>query len=128
MFKPLIRIRVAVATAVLALATAASSAQTGPSSAGPVTVAVEVALAANATPSEGLAAMNGMRVMMKRQPGYLAEEFLQNLNASNVPQYVHVSRWASMTYWAALFQTPEFSKLSAHGHEHCTISTSAFAE
>ena len=126
MFRISIRIRVAVATSVLALASAASSAQTGPASAGPVTVVVEVALAANATPSEALAALNDMRAMMKRQPGYLSEEFLQNLNASNAPRYVHVSRWATMTYWAALFLTPEFSKLSAHGHEHYTVSASAF--
>ena len=126
MFKPPIRIRAAIAMSVLALASAASSAQTGPTSAGPVTVVVEVALAANATPSEALAAMNDMRAMLKRQPGYLSEEFLQNLNASNVPRYLHVSRWASMTYWAALFRTPEFSKISAHGNEHYTISASAF--
>ena len=126
MFKPLIRIRVAVAMSVLALASAASSARTGPASAGPVTVVVEVALAVNATPSEALAAMNDMRAMLKRQPGYLSEEFLQNLNASNVPRYLHVSRRASMTYWAALFRTPEFSKISAHGNEHYTISASAF--
>ena len=126
MIKPLIRIRAAVAMSVLGFASAASSAQTGPSSAGPVTVVVEVSLATNVTPSEALAAMTDMRVMMKRQPGYLSEEFLQNLNAGNVPRYVHVSRWASMTYWAALFRTPEFSKLSAHGHEHYTVSASAF--
>lgn len=87
---------------------------------------VEVALAANTAPSEALAALNDMRAMMKRQPGYLSEEFLQNLNGGNAPRYVHVSRWASMTYWAALFRTPEFSKLSAHGNEHYTLSASAF--
>ena len=126
MFKPLIRVCTAVALFVSALAIAPSSAQTGPASAGPVTVVVEVALAANTTPSEALAALNGMRAMMKKQPGYLSEEFLQNLNASNSPRYVHVSRWASMTYWAALFRTPEFSKLSAHGNEHFTIAVNAF--
>jgi heme-degrading monooxygenase HmoA len=125
-FKPLIRVCAAVAMSVSALASAPTSAQTEPASAGPVTVVVEVALAANATPTEALVALNDMRTMMKRQPGYLSEEFLQNLNASNVPRYVHVSRWASMTYWAALFRTPEFSKLSAHGNEHYTISASAF--
>jgi heme-degrading monooxygenase HmoA len=126
MFKPLVRLGTAFALSLSALAVTPSSAQTGPAPAGPVTVVVEVALAANATPAEALAAVRDMRTMMKRQPGYLSEEFLQNLNASNVPRYVHVSRWASMTYWAALFRTPEFSKLSAHGNEHYTISAGAF--
>jgi len=126
MFKSLIRIRVAVAMSVLALASAPSSAQTDSASAGPVTVVVEVALASNATPSEALAALNDMRAMMKRQPGYLSEEFLQSLNSSNAPRYLHVSRWVSMTYWAALFRTPDFSKLNAHSNEHYTISASAF--
>ena len=87
---------------------------------------MKVALVANTTSSEALAALDDMRAMMKRQPGYLSEELLQNLNASKVSQYVHVSRWALMTYWAALFRTPEFSKLSAHGNEHYTLSASAF--
>jgi heme-degrading monooxygenase HmoA len=126
MFKPWGHLCTAIALSLSALAITPSSAQTGPALAGPVTVVVEVALAANATPAEALAAVNDMRAMMKRQPGYLSEEFLQNLNAGNVPRYVHVSRWASMTYWAALFRTPEFSKLSAHGNEHYTISASAF--
>ena len=126
MFKPLIRVCTAIALSVSALAIAPSSAQSGPASAGPVTVVVEVALRANTAPSEALAALNDMRAMMKRQPGYLSEEFLQNLNAGNVPRFVHVSRWASMAYWAALFRTPEFSKLSAHGDEHYILSASAF--
>jgi len=126
MFKSSVRLCTAVALSLSALVTTPCSAQTGSASAGSVTVVVEVALTANATPTEALAAVNDMRAMLKRQPGYLSEEFLQNLNASNVPRYVHVSRWASMTYWAALFRTPEFTKLSAHGNEHYTISASAF--
>jgi len=123
---PTIHICVAAALSISALAVAPSSAQTGAASAGPVTVVAEVSLAANTTPSEALVALNDMRSMMKRQPGYMSEEFLQNLNADNTPRYVHVSRWASMNYWAALFRTPDFSKLSAHGNEHYTISVSAF--
>jgi heme-degrading monooxygenase HmoA len=124
--KPWAHVARALALSAAALASAPGSAQTAPASAGPVTVVVEVALAANTAPAEALVALNEMRAMMKRQPGYLSEEFLQNLNASNVPQYVQVSRWASMTYWAALFRTPEFSQLSAHGNQHYTISVGAF--
>jgi heme-degrading monooxygenase HmoA len=126
MFKSSVRLGTAVALSLSALAGTPSSAQTGPASTGPVTVVMEVALAKNATPAEALAAVNDMRAMMKRQPWYLSEEFLQNLNASNLPRYLHVSRWASMTCWAALFRTPEFTKLSARGNEHYAISASAF--
>jgi heme-degrading monooxygenase HmoA len=126
MFKPLLRVSTAVALCVSALTIAPSAAQTAAASTGPVTVVVEVALAANTAPSDALVALNDMRAMMKKQPGYLSEEFLQNLNSSNAPRYVHVSRWASMAYWSALFAAPEFSKLSAHGNEHYVISASAF--
>lgn len=125
MAQPSARLLAALALSCWTLAFTPGSAQTVPAQTGPVTVVVEVALAANATPSEALAAMNDMRAMMKRQPGYLSEEFLQNLNASNAPRYVHVSHRASMTYWAAVFRAPEFSRLSAHGNEHCTVSTGA---
>mgnify|MGYP002134951892 CR=1 FL=1 len=91
-----------------------------------MTVLVEVSLAPNTTPAEALVALHDMRAMMKRQPGYLSDDFLQNINVGNAPRYVHVSHWVSMTYWAALFRTPEFSKLNTHGNEHYTISASAF--
>lgn len=122
----LIRSVAALALFVSGSAIAQSSATTEPAAAGPVTVVVEVALAVNATPAEALVALNDIRALMKKQPGYMSEEFLQNLNSGNVPRYVHVSRWASMIYWAALFRTPEFSKLSAHGNEHFTIAVNAF--
>ena len=126
MLKSSVRLFGAVALSLSALTSAPGSAQTGPAPTGPVTVVVEVALAANTTAADALAAINDMRALMKRQPGYLSEEFLQNLNASNTPRYVHVSRWASMTYWAALFRAPEFSKFSAHGDAHYPISARAF--
>lgn len=104
----------------------ASRAQTPVESAEPVTVVVEVALAANSTPAEALVALNEMRAMKRRQPGFLSEEVLQNLNASNAPRYVHLSRWAALVYWAALFRRPELSQLNAHGNAHYTLSVSAF--
>lgn len=126
MFMSVIRSVAALALLVSASAIAQTSAYTEPVATGPVTVVMEVALAVNATPAEALVALNDIRALMKRQPGYLSEAFLQNLNASNVPRFVHVSRWASMTYWTALFRTPEFSKLSAHGNQHFTIAVKAF--
>jgi heme-degrading monooxygenase HmoA len=91
-----------------------------------VTVMVEVHVRANSESAEALAALNDMRAMMKRQPGYVSETFLKNLNPANPPHYVHVSRWASMNYWAALFRTPEFARLNGHANEHYTIVTAGF--
>lgn len=116
----------AAALCAVALAATPVSAQTAPPPVGMVTVVVEVALESGSTAAEALVALNDIRAMMKKQPGYLSEEFLQNLNASNKPQYIHVSRWVSMTYWAALFGTARFSQLSAHGNQHYTTSVSAF--
>jgi heme-degrading monooxygenase HmoA len=91
-----------------------------------VTVVVEVQLAPNTEPEAARVAIDDMRAMMKKQPGYISETFLQNLNPGSSPRYVHVSHWASMAHWAALFRAPEFAQLSAHGNEHYTISASAF--
>lgn len=67
MLKPWVRFCTAFALCLSALTIAPIAAQTGVVSAGPVTVMVEVALAANATPVEALEAVNGMRALMKRQ-------------------------------------------------------------
>jgi heme-degrading monooxygenase HmoA len=125
-FKPLIRACMAATLCAVALTTMPVFAQTAPAPVGMVTVVVEVSLTSGSSPAEALAALNDIRAMMKKQPGYLSEEFLQNLNASNTPQYIHVSRWASMTYWATLFRTTPFSQLTAHGNQHYTTSVSAF--
>jgi heme-degrading monooxygenase HmoA len=110
------------------LVMAAGSAPSGPVFAETVTVLVEVTLAANTEPAEALAALNEMRDMMRRQPGYLSEAFLQNLNPGNSPRYVHLSRWASLAHWASVFRTPEFNQISAHGPAHYVVSTSAFLQ
>jgi hypothetical protein len=115
---PWIRVCSALALTASALAIAPSSAQTGPASARWATAVAEVALAVNATLAERLAALNDMRAIMKRQPGYWLEEFLQNLNAGKLPRSVPVPRWTSMTSRAALFRSPELCKPSAHANEH----------
>jgi heme-degrading monooxygenase HmoA len=119
------RALMACALAMLATVAQPTHAQAVPDLVGPVTVVVEVTIAPNATPADALAALSDMRALMKRQAGYVSEEFLQNLNADNTPQYVHVSRWATMTYWAALFRTPEFSKINAHANSHYSIAVMA---
>jgi heme-degrading monooxygenase HmoA len=126
MSKRVVRAFAAAAMLASAMAMAQSPAQPETSSAGPVTVVIEVTLASDTEPSEALVALNDVRAMMRRQPGYLSEEFMQNLNTANSPRFVHVSRWALMEYWAAVFRSPEFGKLSAHGNEHYRVSASAF--
>ncbi len=125
-YKHLNRLCVVAVLLMSAGAMAPSAAQTPPEPTSPVTVIVEITLPDDTVPSDALAAINDMRVMMKKQPGYVSEEFLQNLNAGNSPRYVHVSRWASMAHWSALFREPGFSTLSAHDNAHYTITASAF--
>jgi heme-degrading monooxygenase HmoA len=109
-----------------ALAALPAAAQAPPASAGPVTVVVDVVLAPNSTADEALVALRDLRTMMRRQPGYLADDLLRNINPDTPPRFLHVSRWASMTYWALLFQSAEFGALQAHGNAHYTLSASAF--
>ncbi|QDL52808.1 antibiotic biosynthesis monooxygenase family protein [Rhodoferax aquaticus] len=128
-FRPMGQALFACALALLACISLPSHAQTVPDLVGPVTVVVEVSIAPDSAPdsapADALLALNDMRALMKRQAGYLSEEFLQNLNADNAPHYVHVSRWATLTYWAALFRTPEFSKLNAHANSHFSMAVMA---
>jgi heme-degrading monooxygenase HmoA len=119
-----IRVAAAVCASALTMASRAAPPEQAPEDA--VTVVVEVALASNTRPSDALAALGDMRAMMKTQPGYLSEAFLQNLNPSNTPHFVHVSRWVSMAHWSALFEAPEFGRLSTHGSEHYSVTTSAY--
>ena len=63
MFRHWARLRPVAALSLAVLAITPGSAQTGAAPEGPVTVVVEVALAANATPADALAAMNGMRAL-----------------------------------------------------------------
>lgn len=121
---------VACLTAALSVCSMAVAQVTAPPAhaiAGAVTVVViAVTLVSNTEPAEALVALNDMRAMLRKQPGYLSEEFLQNLNVANAPRYVRVSRWVSMGYWAAVFGSPEFGKLNAHGNEHYTVIGRAF--
>jgi len=126
MIKLWARIFLALMFSILALAPAPAYAQTGPARASTVTVVVELTLKANNLPQQALMPLSDLRSLMRKQPGFLSDELLQNLNAGNAPQYVHVSRWASIAYWAAMFSKAEFSQFSEHGTEHYTILVSAF--
>ena len=91
-----------------------------------VTVVVEIQLRPKTEAVQAHAAVDDLRAMLKRQPGFISEVFLKNLNPANAPQFIHVSRWASMARWAAWFNSPEFSELNAHGNEHFTLTAAAF--
>lgn len=101
-------------------------AKTGSVYEGPETAVVENVPAPNTMPTEALVAANHMRVLIKKQAGYVSEELLHSLNASNTPRFVHVSHGISMNDWAALLRSPAFTDLGAHGNQHYKISASAF--
>lgn len=110
--------------------TALVSAQTAPTTAktavDSVTVVIQLTLLPGAKPEATTAAMNGMRAMIKKQPGFISEELLQNTNPANSPQNVHVMRWVSFKNWESVFNSPEFAKLNAANAKEYTVLASAF--
>lgn len=126
MFKFWIRNLPAAVFTVSVLTTASAFAQTAPTWAGHVTVVVELTLTQNSMPQQALVPISELRALMRKQPGYLSEELLQNLNATNAPHFVHVSRWVAIEYWSALFSKAEFKQYRAHGTEHYTLLVNAF--
>jgi heme-degrading monooxygenase HmoA len=97
-----------------------------PVSAEAVTVVIQLSPVAGAKADAALAAMNEMRAFIKKQPGFLSSEFVQNINPANSPSHVHVVRWASLKNWEAVFASPEFAKLNASGTKLYTVNASAF--
>jgi heme-degrading monooxygenase HmoA len=91
-----------------------------------VTVVIQVSLLPGASQTQALASMQDMRAMVKKQPGLLSEEFLQNLNPANTPTNVHVTRWAAFKYWESVFTSAEFARLNAAGTKQYTVTASAF--
>ena len=104
--------------------TAASAAMAGSPEA--VTVVIQINVAPGAKADAANAAMDDMRAMIRKQPGFLGEEFLRNQNPANTPTHVHVIRWAALKYWESVFTSPEFLKLNAAAQKQMTISASAF--
>jgi heme-degrading monooxygenase HmoA len=92
-----------------------------------VTVVIQMTLVPGAKADAAGAAMADMRAMIRKQPGFLSDELLQNVNPANSPTTVYVSRWASLKYWERVFVGPsEFARLHAAGTKYYTIAASAF--
>ena len=91
-----------------------------------VTVVIQITMAKGAKADAAVTAMTDMRALIKKQPGFLSEEFLQNVNPANAPANVHVMRWAALKYWEGVFNSPEFAKLNAQGSKQYTVTASAF--
>lgn len=91
-----------------------------------VTVVIQIAPIAGVSRDASNAAFKDMIAMIKKQPGFVSDEFLQNLNPANSPSHVHVIRWASLKYWENVFVAPEFVKLSAANSKLFSITASAF--
>lgn len=112
----------ALTSPVLAQATSAA----GGGSPDAVTVVIQITMVKDAKAEAAAAAMADMRAMVKKQPGFVSSEFLQNVNPANSPSHVHVVRWASLKYWESVFISPEFAKLNAAGSKQYTVTASAF--
>jgi heme-degrading monooxygenase HmoA len=112
--------------ALTTIASAQSTAPAGNLSPETVTVVIQITMVPGSKPDAAATAMSDMRAMIKKQPGFLSEEFLQNVNPANAPANVHVMRWASLKYWESVFNSPEFAKLNAAGSKQYTVSASAF--
>ncbi len=97
-FNALVVACLAAALSVCSMADAQVTAPPAHATSGAVTVVIAVTLESNTEPAEALIALNDMRAMLRKQPGYLSEEFLRNLNVANAPRHVYVSRWVSMGY------------------------------
>ena len=91
-----------------------------------ITVVIQIVPIAGANQSATNTALKDMVAMIKRQPGFLSDEFLLNLNPANTPSHVHVIRWASLKYWENVFIAPEFAKLNAANSKLFSVSASAF--
>lgn len=97
-FNALVVACLAAALSVCSMADAQVTAPPAHAISGAVTVVIAVTLESNTEPAEALIALNDMRAVLRKQPGYLSEEFLRNLNVANAPRHVYVSRWVSMGY------------------------------
>ena len=91
-----------------------------------ITVVIQIVPVAGANQSATNTALKDMVALIKKQPGFLSDEFLLNLNPANTPSHVHVIRWASLKYWENVFIAPEFVKLNAANSKLFSISASAF--
>lgn len=75
--------------------------------------------------TQALRALNDLRAHLRRQPGFVSNDLFENLNRQHEPRYVHLSHWASINYWAAVFRSPDFARLQAHAQSHYRVTTTA---
>lgn len=60
-------------------------------------------------------AMQSIVSLVRKQPGLLDDQLLENKNQANQPSHVHVTRWREQKNWEAVFSNQEFLKaLQAH--------------
>lgn len=92
---------------------ALSLAQTKPAQEG---VTIVIPLIAQGTSREAsLKAMQTIVKLVRKQPGLLDEQLLENKNPANRPSHVHVTRWRELKDWETVFSNQEFLKaLQAH--------------
>lgn len=94
-------------------ATSLSQAQTKPA---PEGVTIMIPLNAHGASREAsLKAMQSIASLVRKQPGLLDDQLLENNNPANHPSHMHVTRWREPKNWEAVFSNQEFLKaLQAH--------------
>jgi heme-degrading monooxygenase HmoA len=112
--------------ALTSLVFAQTPSPTAPVPSGAVTTVIQITPLPGAKPEALDVAMRDMLALIKKQPGFIADEFLKNLNPGNTPSHVHVIRWAALKNWEAVFISPEFTKLNSANAKQFTVSVNAF--
>lgn len=119
----------ALLTVALAVSSAASSAQGVPALDDPNTVVTVMQFSARnaATRAQLQERMGAIRDYIRKQPGYIENELMENRNSGSKPDFVGVSRWKSFKDWEVLWLEPEFQTLVAAAGEVGDISPGTFA-
>jgi len=98
----------------LALAPQFAQAQSkAPAASEGITIVIPVNSVAGKGREEVKQAMAAMNEVIRKQPGLIDEQLLENKNPANKPNYVHVMRWRALKDWEAVFAKPEFQKAIA---------------
>ena len=93
-----------------------------------LTIVIQINLHPGVDADAAVGAMNDMRALIRKQPGYLGGESLRNNTPGNAPAIIHVTRWAAIRFWEGVFLSPEFNQLNAAGVKKYSVTIGAFKQ